>query len=150
MSTNYLNQAYFEQTFSNPLDSVDRAKDDLRKVAELVWFHNFVPKLDRLSDPDAAAKAAYVVDYLASNHLVSPFQKKMLKQQLEVVRERLKNLSAHTEQRTFYTYDSLPRKNRDDFAKRWGFATGMKPMALGLIDMQRRANQTRYKDLLAP
>lgn len=136
-------QLYFEQVFSKPLDSLESARADLCQVAELVWFHRFVPALDRLGNPEAISKAAYVVDYLASNHLVPSDQKRRLKHQLEVARMRLAQLPANSEW-TFYVNDRRPRKNRDPFADRWHLVSGMKPKELGLLDMQRRASHSRY------
>lgn len=140
MSVSAYYQAQFEQTFSKPLASPESAKDDLRRVAELVWFHNFVPELDHLDNPEVMSKAAYVVDFLASNHLVPSLQKQRLKRQLEVAEAKLATMPACRKPRTFYVGDTLPRKNRDQLAKKWRFDSGMKPNALGLLDMQRRAN----------
>jgi|AZIK01.1.fsa_nt_gi hypothetical protein len=147
MSRNAYYQAQFEQTFSKPLASPESAKEDLRRVAELVWFHNFVPELDQLHNPEAISKAAYVVDFLASNHLVPSPQKQRLRLQLKVAEAKLAALPACRKPRTFYVGDALPRKNKDQLAKKWRFDSGMKPNALGLLDMQRRVNLPKREGL---
>ncbi|WP_151704731.1 hypothetical protein [Nitrincola alkalilacustris] len=140
-------QYYFELAFSSPLDTLENSRERLCKVAEHVWFCHFVPELDRLSNPEVAAKAAYVVDFLASNHLVESDQKKLLKQQVQNVWVRLESDTVNLTERTFYVNDCSPQRNRDVFAQRWHFASGMRPRELGLFNMQRRVNQSKYSNL---
>lgn len=142
MTQTELHQHHFEKVFSRTPVSADTARTDLRAVAESVWHKGFVPNLSQVKDRKALRRAAYMVDYLASNHMVSADKKRALKLQLDCVKERLQTVEGNEE--TFYEFDVKPRKNRDAFARRWHLASGMKPRDLGLLDMQRRANASSY------
>lgn len=130
-------QSHFEKLFSSVPVSADKVSKDLRAVAQSVWYEDFVPDLTSLQNSDALRRAGYVVEYLASKHLVTPERKRVLKQVANVARSRLDSLEGA--EQTFYKNDTPPVKNRDAFAKRWQLAAGMKPRLLGLLDMQRRA-----------
>ena len=136
-------QKRFENAFSCLPVSVEMARVGLQGVAEDVWYNGFVPNLSSIKNHKALRRAAYVLDYLASNHMVAPELKRELKQRLEVVKKQLDKEDV-VNQETFYQSDKAPRTNRDAFAKRWHLASGMKPRDLGLLDMQRRVNAHKH------
>lgn len=133
-------QQHFEKTFSELPVSIEKSASDLKSVAQHVWFDGFVPDLTCFTDLRSLLRAAYVVDYLASNHLVSEKHKVKLKHCLAPASSSLEKV---TEVESFYLSESKAShgKDRDAFAKRWKLSAGMKPKLLGLLDLQRRANQ---------
>ena len=139
-------QQHFEKTFSALPVSIEKSASDLKSVAQHVWFDGFVPDLSPLTDVKYLMRAAYVVDYLASNHLVSAERKRALKRCLTDATLRLEKV---TQVEAFYLDESptAHTKNRDVFAKRWKLASGMKPKLLGLLDLQRRANRPSGREV---
>ncbi|PPC77914.1 hypothetical protein C4K68_07665 [Pokkaliibacter plantistimulans] len=134
-----MNTHHYQQALANALhhcDSAATAADDLCQFAYGVWFDGFTPDLSPLSDVERL-KAAYVLDFLMSNPLVGAGRRAQLQPVLEEVAATLSNEQGAV---TFYLTDDPARTNRDQLAKKWHLASGMRPAQVGLLDMQRRAN----------
>lgn len=136
MNTQQQYQQQFEAAFVQAAETAEGFASSLQAVASAVWFDGFTPDLYRLAG-DSLRRAAYVVDYLASNHLVTSDRKAQFQALLEQAESRL---SENASPVTFYSSDTVPRRNRDAIAQRWQLATGMKAAATGVLDLQRRAN----------
>lgn len=131
-------QQCFEKVFSSVPVSEDRVREDMCYLAKAVWFDGFVPDLSELTNVAAARRAAYTVDFFAAAHMLDADSKQTLQKVVEDFRAKLS--AEDLAEETFYAAEVKPRKNRDDFARRWYLASGMKPRSLGLLDMQRREN----------
>lgn len=108
----------------------------LVELAERYWHHNESLSLKGFKGEELQ-KAAYALELLRG---FSPNQDKARYNEATLELDSAKGRLVHLESVTFYKFDSLPKFNFDDVAKKWGLARGAAPSKLkAFLDLQRRS-----------
>lgn len=129
-------QQYLKQLATDSYSSKEEAADLLVELAEGYWHHNESLSLKSFKGKELQ-KAAYALELLRG---FSPHQDKARYNEATLELDSAKGRLVHLESVTFYKFDSLPKFNFDDVAKKWGLARGAAPSKLkAFLDLQRRS-----------
>lgn len=121
-------QKQFETVVRSPLGNL--ASVDLKPIALALWYENYLPKLDNLSDSELQ-KAGYLIDLMSAFNCVAASRQQELMLLSDKIKTKLKGLLGASEQ---YRADF----SEDEIAQEWGLTEDVTEAVYGLLEYQTR------------